>query len=219
MKKRKAVERFGERFGFLEIMPIEPEYRESPSGYKFAYMTVRCDCGNIIKTYLGRLTTHRVVSCGCYLGKMAGARQTVDRNTTHGYAKTRTYRAWKSMKARCLYPSATGYKYYGGKGIKVCDRWRRFQFFLDDMGVAPPEMTLERKDCAGDYEPNNCLWAPWSVQHINKGNTVRVSINGESMSFSGACKTLGVTRKKVYKIMQTLRRNHQEAFDYLRTKP
>lgn len=94
------------------------------------------------------------------------------RGFKHGYAregrKTRTYRIWSGMVARCVYPSSSAWPKYGGRGIKVCDRWRTFTNFLADMGECPEGLTIERNDVNGNYEPSNCRWATWEEQRANK---------------------------------------------------
>ncbi len=80
------------------------------------------------------------------------------------------YNAWVAMKQRCYNPKAVGYKYYGARGITVCERWMHsFRNFLQDMGRKPlPELSLERMDNNGNYEPRNCCWATSSAQSRNK---------------------------------------------------
>lgn len=90
----------------------------------------------------------------------------------HGHHKrgftTKTYKTWGDMKSRCHNPKATGYAWYGGKGIKVCKKWEDFTGFLEDMGEKPEGLTLDRIDGSKDYSPENCRWATWSQQASNK---------------------------------------------------
>lgn len=116
-----------------------------------------CDCGKRFETREFMVRSGRTRSCGCLKPKLDAKRMTL-RNTSHGMTGTPTYRSWLSMRARCRYPSATRWKHYGGRGIKVCDRWQTFENFLADMGERPPGMQLGRIDNDGDYEPRNVRW-------------------------------------------------------------
>ena len=82
------------------------------------------------------------------------------------------YKSWISMKSRCNGPNSTNYKYYGGRGITVCERWDSFNNFLADLGPRPEGMTLDRIDSNGNYEPGNCRWATVTNQNQNRSNTV-----------------------------------------------
>lgn len=90
--------------------------------------------------------------------------------TVHGHAGKRsgTYTSWRSMMDRCNNPSKDNYKWYGGRGVTVCERWENFENFLADMGERPSNMTLDRKDPYGNYEPDNCRWATTAEQGANK---------------------------------------------------
>ena len=78
------------------------------------------------------------------------------------------YLTWMAMKARCLNPKHHAYRYYGGRGITVCQRWLTFPNFLLDMGTRPEGLTLDRIDVNGNYEPSNCRWATWEQQRANQ---------------------------------------------------
>lgn len=115
-------------------------------------------------------------------------------------AYEREYNSWKSMKARCLNPKATGYHNYGQRGIKVCDRWlglNGFQHFLEDMGERPPNTTLDRIDSNKDYCPENCRWASWPVQGSNRRGLVRISYKGKTQSLKDWSRELNLPYKQL----------------------
>lgn len=90
------------------------------------------------------------------------------------------YRRWDAMKQRCLNPSSRSYKYYGGRGIKVCKRWLSFDLFLEDMGEPDSCLSLERIDNNKGYEPGNCRWDTCKNQANNTRRNHRITINGET---------------------------------------
>lgn len=131
----------------------------------------RCDCGIEFETSLHSVRYSRTKSCGCLRRRttaMCGRS-----NRTHGHwvgnKESRTHISWSRMKARCYQPSYQHFASYGGRGIRVCDRWlKSFENFLADMGVRPPDKTLDRIDPNGNYEPDNCRWATVEQQAQNK---------------------------------------------------
>lgn len=87
---------------------------------------------------------------------------------SHGMTRTPTFRTWTMMIQRCTNPKQDNFRHYGGRGIRVCDRWLSFESFLEDMGIRPDGKTLDRRDANGDYTPENCRWATKSEQMLNK---------------------------------------------------
>lgn len=126
-----------------------------------------CDCGTEKHVAGTSLRKGHSKSCGCLRSEML---------TTHGMTKPGTndmrksvYRIWNNMVQRCHNPANTGYKYYGERGIKVCDGWRKFSAFYSYIGDRPSlEYSLERIDNDGNYEPGNVKWATKSAQRLNK---------------------------------------------------
>jgi hypothetical protein len=136
----------------------------------------RCDCGkdhSVLVTEWGKTQ-----SCGCLRTE-----QLVARSTTHGHTGTSIYMTWGDMVNRCTNQTHARWVDYGGRGISVCDRWRKFENFLADMGERPSGMTLDRIDNDRGYEPGNCRWVSQSLQNRNRrpsayAGTVRDGMTG-----------------------------------------
>lgn len=146
--------RFGQKFGKWTV-----HYQVSKRDNKNYYMC-ECACGTIEIIRGTILKNGKTGSCQACA------------QTKHGMKYTSIYNRWASMKQRCMNPNNDLYKYYGGRGIKLCDRWKKFENFLEDMGEPPEGLSLRRIDNDGDYEPENCRWATRIVQAKNKSNNI-----------------------------------------------
>lgn len=127
-----------------------------------------CDCGNTTIKTVYQLLAGRTTSCGCYVKE-----RTVEAKTTHGLNDTKMYNILQNMKSRCYNKNNQHYELYGGRGIKICDRWLQSKGegllnFVEDMGECPGGMSLDRIDVNGDYTPENCRWAIQSIQCFNQ---------------------------------------------------
>lgn len=122
------------------------------------------------------------------------------RGKIHGMSKSAEYRAWSAMKERCGNPNDPGFKNYGGRGIEVCDRWQNsFVLFLNDVGRrATPDLSLERIDNDGDYEPGNVKWASWKEQANNRRSNHLIEINGEVKTLTQWSEHYGIASHSVF---------------------
>lgn len=122
-------------------------------------------------------------------------------NTTHGNTigafKSKAYRVWQDMKARCLIESHPSFHHYGGRGIAICDRWLSFDNFLSDMGEPGKGMSIDRIDNNGNYEPDNCRWATPTQQGNNKRDNRVVSYLGRQMTLTEAAREAGISPQTV----------------------
>lgn len=109
-------------------------------------------------------------------------------------AGVRAYRIWEGLKNRCRNPRNRAYKYYGGRGITVCERWLDFDNFLRDMGLPPKEGSLDRINNDGNYEPGNCRWATIREQANNKRSNIRLTFQGNTLTLAEWAKRLDIPR-------------------------
>lgn len=148
-----------------------------------------CSCGGSARTRGASLRSGHASSCGCLqrdIVSLAG--------TTHGNSGTRTYKAWHAMIDRCTNPHHASWKYYGGRGVIVRDRWKSLGSFTEDMGQCPCGLTLDRIDSKGNYEPGNCRWATPREQANNRRTNRRLELNGSSRTVSEWAEILGISQ-------------------------
>ena len=183
----------GTRFErLIVIAAAEPEIQ---AGHPRPRWLCRCDCGTEKVVSAGHLRSGHTRSCGCLKGR---------NSITHGCAvggkPELVYGLWSTMKQRCLNPNSDKYKDYGGRGIRVCERWLKFENFLADMGRPPGSgYSIDRIDNDGDYEPGNCRWATLQEQATNKRNNIMLDWHGERMTLAEAARRAGLNRSTVWR--------------------
>ena len=176
----------GKQFGRLTAVEKLP-----PHGKNSALMwACKCECGGTAIVRGTDLTNGHTMSCGCYR-KMQKA---VPRG------QLRLHRIWSNMKQRCGNPNSKDYKYYGERGIQVCDEWKNDfeQFFYWAMNNGYKDgLTIERKDNNGSYCPENCKWISASAQHRNTRKTRRYTLHGKEFTLTELCRIYGKPRSTV----------------------
>lgn len=168
----------GSRFGRMIVLQIQSGGR----------VLAHCDCGREKSVMAAHLKTNRTMSCGCARAEMLSARR-----KTHGMTESREYRAWRHMKERCTNPKTIGFEQWGGRGIRVCDRWMKsFEAFFEDMGPCPTGYTLDRIDVDKGYSRENCRWLDVIGQQNNRTNNVRVEHGGRTQTIAEWSRETGI---------------------------
>ena len=183
MKKGKDLT--GQQFGLLTAIARLP-----PHGKNGSYMWVcDCECGGTAIVRTSDLLNGHTLSCGCYKHMQKNIRT----------SDTRLYNIWSNMKQRCSNPNNKNYRYYGGRGIKVCSEWQKFEafYYWAVSNGYKDGLTIERKDNDGNYEPSNCEWITRVRQHRNTTRTRRYKMYGKVFTLTELCRIYGVPRTTV----------------------
>lgn len=185
--------------------------RKLPQGW-----LCRCSCGKQVVTYQCNLRLGRVKSCGCL-------KIEIDKTArlTHGDSRrgriAREYRIWAHARRRCIDKKENGYENYGGRGIKICDKWlNSYESFLSDMGRCPPKHTLERLDYDGDYCPENCVWATYKKQGNNRRDNIIVECrDGSTITLTQASEKLALPYHSLQRARKSIGLSPIEAVRYI----
>ena len=186
--------KIGEKIGRLTLLSNEiiGKYRKG---------TYLCDCGNIVLKDFYHVKNGLTKSCGCLIKEVSG-----NRYKTHGMSKTNEFAIWQGMIARCYNKNNNKYHRYGGRGIKVCERWlHNFEKFLEDMGKRPSlKHSIERINNDGNYEPSNCRWDIPFAQSRNNSRNHWIEYNGEKMILQDWADKLGFSQSYMSKLIKNM---------------
>src|SRR5574342_481002 len=182
----------GLTFGSLVVVS-QVSQRASNGG---VIWTCRCTCGQFVNVAGGDLKKWRpdqILSCGCRRHE-AG-----QKNRTHGASDSPEYAVWANMLDRCRNSDHAAFQSYGGRGISVCERWWKFENFIQDMGLKPsPDHELDRKDNDGNYEPENCRWATVQEQARNRRSTRLITFMGRTQCLTAWADELGISKESLH---------------------
>ena len=184
----------GQKFHRLTVI----ERAESTPGNRGKRWLCQCECGNQTIARNDLLKSGRFKSCGCYRNEKSSVRIKLI-NTTHGMSNSVEYKTWVQMILRCNNKNNNSYNNYGGRGIKVCDRWiNSFENFYEDMGKRLDGMSIDRIDVNGDYCPENCRWASMKIQSNNKRSNKYIKYNGETKTLSEWAEYFNMSKQKLW---------------------
>lgn len=167
----KLLDLTGERYGRLTVI------KRAPNKGRTTIWECRCDCGNVKNVRQPDLRSGRTRSCGCIHHEMM-----IKKNTVHGLSDTRICHIWRSMKDRCSNPNNKAYCNYGGRGIQVCKEWadslEKFYTWSIENGYEE-NLSIDRIDNNGNYEPDNCRWVDRKTQNKNKRSNHIIEYKGQ----------------------------------------
>jgi hypothetical protein len=181
----------GEKFGKLTIISKLDGFR-TWKHENYGKVIAKCDCGRVKAFNFHHVKRGKSQSCGCTKGKS---------NATHNLTRHPLYNVWENIKKRCFHPNNPSYKYYGGRGIMMCDAWcKDFQVFYDWCMANGWEkgLQIDRKDNDGNYEPSNCRCVTHLANNRNKGNNVYVEMGNVRKSLAEWVEGTGVKYATVY---------------------
>lgn len=197
------------KFGLITVLS---QWVDKENRYRLMGLC-KCDCGEEKVVRIAHLVSGVIISCGCY-----GTYRRRSLSKRHGHSGTLQHHSWKGMRARCKNTKNTSYKDYGGRGIKVCDRWMSYDNFIADMGEPPsPQHSIERINNNGNYEPSNCRWATKKEQANNR----RKRIDAKEITYNGVTKSIPEWAKISNLTYQIISRRLNEGWDVetILTKP
>lgn len=171
-----AKEMIGKKYGRLSVTGFESvKIKGKNRTYNRIYLFCKCDCGAEVRIRKDGVLSGAVVSCGCNRNEKAhfSGLKHAQSCITHGMTKTRIFGIWKGMRQRCNYKKAKDFHNYGGRGIKVCSEWENSFIAFKDWAIQngyADNLTIDRINVNGNYEPANCRWITMAEQQKNRRN-------------------------------------------------
>ncbi len=188
----KLIDSTGKRFGRLIVLERAPNNKWGQSRW-----LCLCDCGEKTVVYSIHLRSKRTQSCGC-LNR--------EKRTTHGHTvrgrSSKVYSVWRAMVQRCTNNSYKQWENYGGRGIRVCERWLKFENFLEDMGDKPEGYQIDRIDNDGGYFKENCRWATRRQNNRNKRSNRLITFDGKTQCLTEWAEEIGICLETICKRFQ-----------------
>lgn len=172
-----------------------------------------CECGNTTYVTSYKLRSGHTVSCGCVRKKVAiengkkSAKRVSETHIIHGSTPKKLYRCWLAMKSRCNNPNNNRYATYGGRGIKVCKEWNESYETFRDWAFQngwKEELTIDRLNSDGNYEPSNCRWSSQKEQQNNRRDTIMITYQNKTQSLHFWCEEYNQPYHRVYQRMKKL---------------
>ena len=208
----------GMRFGKLIV--VEFGFFDFPKNSKsrLAYWHCKCDCGKDCYVYSSNLKLGKTKSCGCLQKSIASKTH----KKYYFNIPKRLYHIWTDIKARCYNKKESSYKYYGGRGIKMCDEWKNdfISFYKWSVNngfnenLSAKKCSIDRIDTNGNYEPNNCRWVDVLTQANNKRNNIVIEYNGERYTMKQFCKEFDIPYKTFVSYKSNKNRTIEDAINY-----
>lgn len=178
-----------------------------------------CWCGNIVELPITVAKNNRTRSCGCARKEyFAQNPNGLTHGESMGAKRSAEYGTWSNMLTRCRNPKSKAFKDYGGRGVEVCERWTKFELFLEDMGRKPgANFSLDRIDYNGNYCPDNCRWADNRTQANNKRSNRFLEAYGEKLTIAEWARVFEVPQHRIINRLRYGYDEHRALFEPVRT--
>ena len=202
----------GQKFHRLQVIGFAGIGKENRAMWE-----CQCECGNIVIVAGKNLRNGSTKSCGCYNIDAIKARNTIVHGT-HLETHTKLFHVWSGMLSRCNNPNFISYKHYGGKGIRVCKEWEKDFAKFKEWAIAngyQEDLTIDRIDYNGNYEPSNCRWCTLKEQARNRSSNKLITYNGETHCLADWADILGMNYNLLLSRIRSNKYSIEEAF----TKP